>query len=244
MKRTLTAVAALCAFGTAALADGQPNMLLIVVDDLGYTDLSLMGGEIATPHMDSIAQAGTLFTDYIVAPNCSPTRAMLLSGTDNHMAGLGLMAEMPKAPNQKDQPGYLGHLNESVYAFPRSLQDAGYQTFMAGKWHLGREDGQRPESHGFDQSFALMGGGASHFADMAPMSPRGGTYYFEDGQPVAALPADFFSSDFYTDQMIEYIGAAGDAPFFGYLAYTAPHWPLQAPDAWIEPFEGPVRCGL
>ena len=243
MKRTLTAVAALCAFGAAAMADSQPNILVIVADDLGYTDLSLMGGEIATPNIDAIAQGGTLFTDYIVAPNCSPTRAMLLSGTDSHLAGLGLMAEMPKSPDQENHPGYLGYLNESVHAFPRSLQNAGYQTFMAGKWHLGSQDGNRPESHGFDHSFALMQGGASHFADMSAMSPVGGTQYFADGQPVAELPADFFSSDFYTDQIIDYISAADDAPFFGYLAYTAPHWPLQAPDAWIEPFEGKYDAG-
>jgi arylsulfatase len=123
------------------------------------------------------------------------------------------------------------------------LQDAGYQTFMAGKWHLGSQDGQRPESHGFDHSFALMQGGASHYADMARMTPVTATQYFEDGQAVAELPPDFYSSDFYTDQMIEYIGGAEDEPFFGYLAYTAPHWPLQAPEAWIEPFEGTYDAG-
>lgn len=247
MSKTIFTLAATVSLGisaTALAAADRPNILLIVADDLGYTDLSVTGSEIATPNIDALANAGKFHSDFIVAPNCSPTRSMLLSGTDNHLAGLGLMAEMPKAPNQKGQPGYLGHLNDNVVPFTTTLQNAGYRTYMAGKWHLGGKDGHRPESNGFDESFALMQGGGSHYSDMGGISPGyPHVTYFNNGQRVESLPEDFYSSDFYADRMISYIGDGSEEPFFGYLAFTAPHWPLQAPAEWIAPHEGKYDQG-
>ncbi|WP_377768742.1 sulfatase-like hydrolase/transferase [Paracoccus aurantiacus] len=213
--------------------------MVILADDLGYTDLGVTGGEIDTPNLDSLAGSGMLFTNVAVAPSCSPTRSMLMSGTDAHLAGLGLMYEMPKAPNQLGQPGYIGHLNDSVVAFPAVLQAADYSTFMVGKWHLGMDEGYLPNDRGFDQSFVMGVGGSDHFALQKGVGPdRPISPYFDNGVPVEKLPEGFYSTDFYTDRMIEYLGDGSEEPFFAYVAYTSPHWPLQAPEDWIDRYAG------
>jgi len=145
-------------------AESRPNILLIVVDDMGYSDIGPFGGEIDTPNIDALARSGMLFTDFHSAPTCSPTRAMLLSGTDNHLAGLGSMGET-LTPNQRGQPGYEGHLNQRVASIPTLLRDAGYFTAMAGKWHLGEELDQDPSRHGFQKVYTMLTGGTSHFDD-------------------------------------------------------------------------------
>jgi len=145
-------------------AESRPNILLIVVDDMGYSDIGPFGGEIDTPNIDALARSGMLFTDFHSAPTCSPTRAMLLSGTDNHLAGLGSMGET-LTPNQRGQPGYEGHLNQRVASIPTLLRDAGYFPAMAGKWHLGEELDQDPSRHGFQKVYTMLTGGTSHFDD-------------------------------------------------------------------------------
>nr|AMR08613.1 arylsulfatase [uncultured bacterium] len=162
---------------------------------------------------------------------------MLLSGTDNHQAGIGNMAEL-LTPEQKGQPGYEGHLNDLVATLPEVLRDNGYSTSIAGKWHLGRTEELSPPARGFDSSWVLVQGGASHFDDgraIIGVDPK--AIYLEDGKQVE-VPEGFFSSDFYADKVIDYIDAAGDKPFFTFLAFTAPHWPLQAPDSYIKKYEG------
>ncbi len=216
----------------------HPNILLIVADDMGQADLGSFGGEIATPNLDRLAHAGVRFSDFHAAPACSPSRAMLLTGVDAHRTGLGNLAE-ELAPNQKGQSGYEGELNDRVVTLATRLRDAGYRTFMTGKWHLGATPGSVPAARGFDRSFLLATGGASHFADMRPAyapTPRAKASYWEDGNRLDALPASFhYSSQFYVDRLIEYLDAERGprAPFFAYLAFSAPHWPLQAPDAAI-----------
>ena len=213
----------------------RPNILLIVVDDMGYADLGAFGGEIDTPNLDRLALEGIRFTNFHTATMCSPSRAMLLTGVDAHKAGLGNMLE-ELSPNQKGRPGYEGYLNERVVTLPTLLRDAGYRTYMTGKWHLGSGPGQGAAYRGFERSFTLDSGGASHFSDMRPAyapSPEIKANYQEDGHRLAALPEDFkYSTEFYVDRMIEYLrdDAAPEQPFFAYLAFTAPHWPLQAPD--------------
>jgi len=218
---------------------GRPNILLIVADDLGYSDLGVYGGEIDTPNLNALADSGLQLTDFHAAPACSPTRAQLMSGMDNHRAGLGLMAET-RSPHL-GKPGYEGFLNFRVAAMPELLADAGYHTYMTGKWHLGFEPEQLPSARGFDKTFALLGGGAHHLDDTSVYGPGGaGTTkarYREDGE-VATVPDGFYSTRFFTDQLIKYIDAnkSSNRPFFGYLSYTAPHWPLQAPKASIDKY--------
>ena len=146
--------------GTAvAQQNERPNFLVIVADDMGYSDLGSYGGEINTPVLDDLAQQGTRYTDFYVAPTCSVTRSMLLSGTDNHIAGLGNMGEM-LAPNQVGQPGYEGVLNDRVASVASLLRDSGYHTYMAGKWHLGMKPDEIPHARGFERDFSLLVGAA------------------------------------------------------------------------------------
>lgn len=250
-KVCLTLGTALSTLGMAAVAhaqDDRPNILLIVVDDMGMADLGSFGGEIPTPNLDSLAEQGVRLTNFHASAVCSPSRAMLMTGVDNHLAGLGNMAE-ELSPNQEGQPGYEGRLNDRVVTIATLLGDAGYDTFMTGKWHLGAVEGSRPSDRGFDRSFAMLSGGASHFADMRPAyspDPDGKAPYMEDGQPLTELPANFgYSSQFYVDQMIEYLDSSNgdESPFFAYLAFTAPHWPLQAPAATIAKYKGQYDAG-
>jgi arylsulfatase len=194
----------------------RPNFLILVADDMGFSDLSSYGGEIATPILDQLARDGVRFTEFYVSPTCSPTRSMLLSGTDMHVAGLGNMENL-LAPNQLGQPGYEGVLNEQVVTVASLLRDGGYHTYMAGKWHLGYEPDEVPHARGFERDFSLL----------------------------EKLPGDFYSTKTYTDKMIEYIGSnRGDGqPFLAYMAYTAPHGPLHVPDDWLRRYDGRYDVG-
>jgi arylsulfatase A-like enzyme len=221
----------------------RPNILLLVADDLGYSDLGSFGGEISTPNLDALARNGVKLTNFMVAPSCSPTRSMLMSGTYNHKAGLGAMAEWT-AENQRDKPGYEGYLNHRVVALPNLLRDAGYRTFMSGKWHLGMEADQGPDVRGFDDSFVMLPGAGNHYSDKGLFPLLSTIPYRENGKEVK-LPKRFYSTEFYTDKAIEYIdkAQATDEPFFGYVAYTAPHWPLQVPEKYSDNYRGKYDVG-
>lgn len=228
-----------------------PNILLILADDLGFSDLGAFGSEIDTPHLDRLAQEGLRFTDFHAASACSPTRSMLLSGTDHHLAGLGTFAEI-LTPAHAGKPGYEGYLNEKVAALPEILQDAGYHTLMSGKWHLGRALERSPAARGFAHSFALLPGAANHYgyepqldAGHKPRLIAGSRgLYAEDGAYIDELPSEFYSSDSFTDKMLDYLAAAPtDKPFFAYLPYSAPHWPLQAPAELIEKYADRYHAG-
>ncbi len=232
-----------------AKAAKRPNILLIVADDLGYTDLGAYGAEIATPNLDRLADTGVKMTSFYASPFCSPTRAMLMSGSDNHLVGFGDMAELI-TPEQKGKPGYEGNLNERVVPMAQVLKDAGYRTAMAGKWHLGVAEQFSPAARGFEQSYAMVMGGASHWGDqtgivaMDPAKPPKAIYR-ENGKAIDIPRDGFYSSEAFTDKLLEYIrnGEGSGKPFFGYLAFTAPHWPLHAPDADIARYEGRYKEG-
>ena len=149
----------------------RPNILLIMVDDVGYTDIGSFGGEIETPNIDHLAKRGTRFSNFHTSVSCSPTRSMKMTGTDNHIAGLGNMSELI-TPEQRGKPGYEGHLNSRVVTLAEVLRDGGYHTYMAGKWHLGDELEHLPAARGFERSFSMLQGGASHWNDMAGLQAR------------------------------------------------------------------------
>lgn len=224
----------------SAAEDRRPNILLVVADDMGFTDLGSFGGEISTPNIDELAKSGIKFTDFHVSVSCSPTRAMLLTGNDNHIAGLGNMAEL-LTDEQKGKPGYEGHLNNRVVTLAEVLRDSGYHTYMAGKWHLGHSEGTLPFDRGFDRSFSMLVGGASHYGDMLGILPRDDpAAYSKNGKHLDQLPADHYSSRSFSDYLIESIRSnqADGKPFFAYLAFQAPHDPVQVPEPWLSKYRG------
>lgn len=217
-----------------------PNIVLILADDLGYSDLGCFGSEIATPNIDALAGHGQIFTNFYTAATCSPSRAMLLTGTDNHIAGLGNMAEhVQYFPEQLGQPGYEGYLNNKVVSVAQLLKDGGYHTYISGKWHLGMTADQSPSAKGFERTYSLLEACANNFMP----DPTHETFW-EDGH-LTHYPDGKYSSDLYTDKMISFIkaGQTDKKPFFLYAAYTAPHWPLQAPLKYIEKYHGLYDIG-
>ncbi|WP_372717980.1 arylsulfatase [Immundisolibacter sp.] len=220
-----------------ALAAARPNVLIIVADDMGYSDWGGFGGEIRTPNLDALADQGRRFTQFYTAATCSPTRAMLLTGIDHHLVGLSTMEELLQ-PNQRGVPGYEGYLNRRAVTLPELLHDGGYTTLVSGKWHLGMGLEQDPSRFGFDRSFVMLRGAASHFGDQAPYAIDYAPIYRENGHPVQ-IPASFYSSDAYASKLIEWIEAKqDDTPLFAYLAFTAPHDPLHVPDEWLDKYAG------
>lgn len=223
----------------------RPNILFLLADDLGFSDLGAFGGEISTPNLDTLAAEGRLLLNHHSAFTCAPTRAMINAGTDQHVTGIG--NQLIK-PFQLGQPGYEGFLNDRSLYLAELLRDGGYHTYIAGKWHLGEDEGHLPPDRGYERSFVLLPGAANHFgprpdapvpSDTAQLGGFLQIAYREDGQPVTP-PPDFFSTSFYTDKLIEYIESnRGDRrPFFAFATYTAPHWPLQAPDDYIDRYQG------
>jgi arylsulfatase len=226
------------------VASKPPNILLIVADDLGYSDIGSYGGEISTPALDQLAKEGVQLSNFHVLPTCSPTRSVLLSGMDNHRAGLGTMGEFV-TPEMEGIPGYAGYLNFEVAALPEVMRRAGYHTYVAGKWHLGEEENTSPHARGFEETFVLLQGGGSHWSDRKPICPPEAMVYQRNGKEVDSLPENFYSSRYYTDRILEWIerGRNDDKPFFAYLSYTAPHDPLHAPNEYIAKYKGKYDQG-
>jgi len=219
----------------------RPNIVVIVADDLGFSDLGAFGGEIRTPNLDALAKSGLRLTDFHAAPSCSPTRSMLLSGTDNHTAGVGAMAEVSSMLGRGEPGwGYEGVLTRRVATLAERLEEADYFTVMSGKWHLGLQPEQDPHARGFQKSFALLQGAGNHFGGgFGPdTSPFLRATYTEDGE-VTSLPKNFYSSDLFTTKLLDQLrDRPRDKPFFAYLAFTAPHSPLQAPPQDIARYRG------
>jgi len=214
-------------------ADAQrPNILLILADDLGFSDLGAFGSEIATPHIDRLAAEGMRLTNFHATATCSPTRSMLLTGQDNHEIGYGNMLEI-MADNQFGQPGYEGYLNDRAITFATRLQSAGYDTMMAGKWHLGSRPQSLPHAHGFRRSVSMMHSGADNYEAKPYLEQNREAIWLEDGARIA-LPDDFYSSDYYAARLIEFLQERQHQPFFAYLPFQAVHYPHQAPAELIE----------
>ncbi len=222
---------------TSAQTSEKPNILMILLDDLGYTDLGPYGGDAATPNIDALAQEGLQFTNFHSYSVCAPTRAALMTGQDPHRVGLGSMEGFTAPGVPTTTPGYQGSLDGNYTGIAEILSAADYSTYQVGKWHLGESPEQTPAALGFDQNFTLYDGAASHYDDKLRHAPRGvepndTVLYERNGQPVEVLPDDFYSTHAYTDEMLSMIekGRNSDQPFFGYLAYSAVHDPLHIPD--------------
>ena len=214
---------------------GRPNILLIVADDMGYADLGIHGSSIRTPRIDGLARKGIIFSQFHTAPMCSPTRSMLLSGNNNHVAGVG--RQHPRPALKGNMPAYEGHLSDRISPLPAILKAAGYHTYIVGKWHLGTEAENSPKAAGFERSWTLLDGAASHFDDRG--FENGPNVYRADGE-MTTYPAGAYSTEFYTDRLIGFIESnRGDGqPFFSFAAYTSPHWPLQVPGPELNRYEG------
>ncbi len=225
--------------GQPAAAAERPNFVVIVADDLGFSDLASFGGEIRTPNLDGLASEGLRVSNFYVAATCSPTRSMLMTGLDNHVVGLGSMHEQT-APNQLDQPGYEGTLSPDHPTIAEVLQDNGYHTYMAGKWHLGHAPAMIPHGRGFERSFSLLNGGGSHFDTTGLTRDNEESEFVEDDVYLTKLPKNYYSSRTFTDKLIEYIDSNRDdgKPFFAHLAFQAVHDPIQVPDSWLRRYQG------
>lgn len=239
-------VAFLLAAGEAAPqaepAPARPNIVILIIDDAAFMDLGAYGGEARTPNIDALAARGSLFTRYYSSPLCSPSRAMLLTGMDNHLTGVSTIPEvLPKA--HEGQPGYTMRLEPGVATLAERLKPLGYRTLMTGKWHLGSGEGDLPKAHGFDRSFALDASGADNWEDKSYMPYYADAPWYEDDVP-ASLPDDFYSSEFIVNQMMTYMDEGdAEAPFFAYLAFMAVHIPVQAPPEFTANYAGVYDAG-
>ncbi|UVE93799.1 sulfatase-like hydrolase/transferase [Dietzia sp. B32] len=211
--------------------------MMVLLDDLGYSDLGVYGGEVSTPNIDGLARDGVQLTNFHTAPLCAPTRAALMTGQDPHRVGLGSMEGVGPPGVPLTTPGYKGSLEGEFTGIAEVLGQEGYETLQVGKWHLGSGEGQTPQDLGFDQNFTLYDAGASYYPDGHRLfdrrvEPVDTAIYERNGEVVDALPEDFFATRSYTDEMIGMLDqrAGSDRPFFGYLAYTAPHDPLHVED--------------
>lgn len=209
---------------TALAADNRPNIIIILVDDMGFSDIGCYGGEIDTPNLDNMAANGVRFTQFYNSGRCCPTRASLMTGLHPHQVGIGHMTEPPNQPLGITGP-YQGYLNDQCVTIPQVLGKAGYHTLMTGKWHLGMvRESNWPLQRGFDKFYGGLSGAFNYFK---PGGDRGIT----SGNEAVQTDEDFYATDTFTDVACGYISEVterDDRPFFLYLAYNAPHWPLNA----------------
>jgi len=230
------------ALATSACAAKRPNIIIAMADDMGWSDIGCYGGEIDTPNLNTLAEGGVRFTQFYNTGRCCPTRATLLSGTYAHQAGIGHMM------GDRNLPGYKGDLNKNVRTIAEVMKTAGYSTYMAGKWHVtpkiqpGGPRDNWPRQRGFDRFYGTIHGAGSFFdpnsltrenTQVSPLTDEGyrpkGTYYYTDA---------------ISDHAARYIREHdGNEPFFIYVAYTAPHWPMHALPEDIAKYKGKYDAG-
>jgi len=215
-----------------------PNIVLILADDLGFSDTAPYGSEIQTPHISRLADEGVIFTNYHTAATCAPTRGMLMTGVDSHRNGVPNMPEALPA-SQREHEHYKGVLGKNVVTIATLLKDAGYHTYMAGKWHLGREPHQLPSQRGFERTVTMTDTGADNWEKRTYLPLYKKANWFADGKEID-LPENFYSSKFYIDKSIEFIESnrMDGQPFFSYIAFQAVHIPVQAPQAFTDKYMG------
>ncbi|MBK8629464.1 MAG: arylsulfatase [Sphingomonadales bacterium] len=245
MTRLLAAAALTLpvATGAAPPKPARPNIVILLADDWGFSDVGAFGGEMATPHLDALAARGVRFSNFHVAGSCSPTRAMLQTGVINHRAGLGNMPETIP-PAHLGKPGYDSHLNNRVVTIADQLRAGGYRTYLTGKWHLGHTSDTLPTARGYDHAFALSQSGADNFENKPNLLLYEFADWTEDGKP-ARVPDGFYSSTFLVDRMIRYIDSeqTSGKPFLASINFLANHIPIQARDADIAAYAGRYTQG-
>ncbi len=225
----------------------KPNIVLIMVDDMGFSDISPYGGEIDTPNIAALAKDGLRFTQFYNNARCCPTRASLMTGLAPHQVGIGHMTEEEGAGNKEVPPAYVGNINDSCVTLAQVAKSAGYATFMTGKWHLaGKDQGDWPLQRGFDRYYGCIAGATHYF------QPDAGRIMYDgntpDREPKSTTDRPFYTTDSFADHARQFIdeheaGADKDKPFFLYLAFTAPHWPHEAPEQELAKYRGKYDMG-
>ena len=229
----------------AADAPARPNIILIMVDDMGFSDLGCYGGEIKTPNIDALANGGVRFAQFYNYGRCCPTRATLMTGLAPHQAGIGHMTVEPDSKRFENlPPAYKGNINDRCVTLAAVARSAGYATHMTGKWHLsGSNQEDWPLQRGFEKYYGCISGATRFF------HPHGTRIMYDgntpDREPKSTTDRAFYTTDAFTDHGLRFIAGeqGGNRPFFWYLAYTAPHWPLQAHEEDIAKYRGKYQIG-
>ena len=218
--------------------DERPNVVLILADDLGFTDIAPFGSEIDTPNIARLAASGLSFTNYHTAANCAPARAMLLTGVDSHRNGVPNIPESIP-PEQLAYDHYQGVLSQNVVTLASLLRGSGYHTYMTGKWHLGHTPELLPSARGFERTIAMADTGADNWEQRTYLPIYDEAHWYADGER-HTLPDDFYSSEYFIDKTIEFISAneSDDKPFFAYIPFQAVHMPVQAPREFSDKYAG------
>lgn len=220
-------------------APPQPNIVVLVADDWGFTDVGAFGGEMATPHLDELARRGVRFSNFHTSASCSPTRSMLLTGVDNHRNGVGNMREsIPR--EHLGRPGYLTVLNDRVVTIASLLQASGYRTYASGKWHVGTGPENLPNRRGFDRSLVQGDSGSDNWeTGKRYLALTDKVHWYENGQE-ARMPERYYSSEYFVDRLLSYLqqDAPRAQPFFAYIGFQANHIPVQAPKSFIDKYQG------
>ncbi|MQA04993.1 MAG: sulfatase-like hydrolase/transferase [Streptosporangiales bacterium] len=211
----------------------RPDIVVVLADDMGFSDIGCYGGEVHTPNLDRLAANGTRLSQFYVTPRCSPSRASLMTGLHPHQTGIGILT-FDDGPD-----GYPGNLNDRCVTIPELLGQAGYGTYMSGKWHMAADmsapNDAWPTRRGFQRFFGTLEGGGSFWQPHTLMDG-------EERLDQDELPADFYYTDAISDRAVRYVEehqeSRPDDPMFMYVTYTAPHWPLHAPDETIARYKG------
>ncbi len=235
IRLMLAAVSLLALPVVAAAAAERPNIIIIMADDMGYSDIGCYGGEVRTPNLDKLAAGGLRFTQFYNTARCCPTRAALLTGLYSHQAGVGHMVA------DQSVPGYRGFLTDNCVTIGEALRPAGYTTLMVGKWHVGENRPHWPVDRGFDHYFGLISGASNYFR----LGPEPNRKMALDGEPWFPPATGFYMTDAFSDNAVKYIEQYGgkEKPFVMYVAYTSPHWPLHAMKEDIDRYRGKYRDG-
>lgn len=217
----------------------KPNILLIMADDLGFSDMGNYGSEINTPSLDRLASEGVRMRRFYNNAMCAPTRTSLLTGQHHHKAGIGFFNE------DLGIPGYEGFLKKESLTLGEVFKNGGYSTYMSGKWHVGDEKNHMPLQRGFDEFFGFLEGGHSYFnSEPILKGPPSLSFLYEGNDVYNIDKEDFYLTDELTDRAIGFVeNTPADKPFFLYMAYNAPHWPLHAKPQDIAKYKGKYDAG-